>query len=94
MDEEELMVRPMSWETFQATGLLWWINRILHTFGWAIVLEAEEDGTIMKAYPARVRYRGFDRATEETGFIKVSGYMASQGDNLAREIDDEEDNDP
>jgi len=53
---EEPMVRPQSWETFQATGLLWWINRILHTFGWAIVLEVatlanQENGVVTKAYP-------------------------------------------
>lgn len=34
---------------------------ILHTFGWAITVEIEDDGTISDAYPARVRFRGFRR---------------------------------
>lgn len=33
------MVKKQSWERFQASGMLWWANRILHVFGWAIVFE-------------------------------------------------------
>ena len=52
------MVIKKSWEEFRSTGLLWWINMILHTFGWAICYEFD-DGKIVEAYPARVKYRGF-----------------------------------
>lgn len=30
------MIERKSWEEFRNAGLLWWINMILHTFGWAI----------------------------------------------------------
>lgn len=30
-----------SWKEFRESGFLWWINMILHTFGWAIVVEVE-----------------------------------------------------
>lgn len=38
--------------------MFWWINMILHTFGWAITVEIEDDGSISNAYPARVKFRG------------------------------------
>ena len=50
---EKQMVEQRTWQEFREAKLLWWINRILHTFGWAIVLEQEEDGSISAAYPAR-----------------------------------------
>ena len=48
------MVTKKSWEEFRSTGLLWWINMILHTFGWAICYEFD-DGKIVEVYPARVK---------------------------------------
>ena len=48
-----------TWKEFQECKLLWWVNRSLHIFGWAIVVEEQEDGTISNCYPARVVYRGF-----------------------------------
>jgi hypothetical protein len=74
-----------SWKEFQETGLLWWINRILHTFGWAITLVQMEDGTVTEAYPARCRFRGFAYEDEEKGFKSVSNYMASEAEELKKE---------
>ena len=73
------------WGDFQKTGLLWWINRILHTFGWSIVLEEAEDGTILNAYPARTKWRGFSEKTEEEGYRKIAEYMALNADQLREE---------
>ncbi len=79
-----------AWETFQATGLLWWVNRTLHLFGWAIVLEFEldkktGDRRITDAYPARTRWRGFDNKTEDEGFIRLSEYLATNIKTLVKE---------
>lgn len=73
------------WKDFQNTGLLWWINRILHTFGWAIVLIQEEDGSISSAYPARVSYRGFELIDEEEGYRKVSSFLKTEANQLSEE---------
>lgn len=48
------MVKKKTWQEFRKTGLLWFMNTILHAFGWAIVVEVER-GEITGAYPARVR---------------------------------------
>jgi len=64
-----------SWKEFKDSGLLWWTNRILHTFGWAIVFEVEVDGEITNVYPARVKFRGFSEESEERGFSNLSNYL-------------------
>lgn len=79
------MVNREKWETFRSTGMLWFANTILHAFGWAIVVEVEEDGTISGAFPARVKFRGFsdDKVTE--GYIKISEYMKENAETLLEE---------
>ena len=53
-----------AWREFIDSGLLWWVNRILHTFGWSIVyLEGFEEGEPV-VYPCRTTCIGFDGATD------------------------------
>jgi hypothetical protein len=78
------MVTEKTWEEFRESGLLWWINMILHTFGWAVVFEFE-DKEIVKVYPARVRFRGFDESSNTDGYQKISKYMAKNVDELHNE---------
>ena len=51
------MIERKSWEEFRNAGLLWWINMILHTFGWAITVDLK-DGKIIDCYPAGWRCIG------------------------------------
>lgn len=81
-----------SWRAFRETGLLWWVNRTLHLFGWTISLTVEEDGTVTAARPERVRFRGFERKDEEEGFRMLHDYLADNAEQLAGELEsDEED---
>jgi hypothetical protein len=86
--EEKQMVIKKTWKEFQDAKLLWWINRILHTFGWAIVFVQEEDGSISDVYPARVRFRGFHEKSEEKGFIGLTEYLKNNIDELIEETKD------
>ena len=61
-------IKQETWEKFSELKLLWWINRILQTFGWVIVLERDDDGKVLHAYPARTSYRGFAEDIDERGF--------------------------
>lgn len=79
------MVERKTWEEFRNHGLLWWINMILHTFGWAIVVDVEKDGTITEAYPARVKFRGFAEEYNTEGYIKVSGFLKENAEQLEKE---------
>ena len=79
------MIDQRTWKEFQEAGLLWWINRILHTFGWAIVFVVEGSGEISDVYPARVKFRGFDAKDEEAGFIALTKRIAADMPELLEE---------
>lgn len=78
------MVEKRTWKEFRDTGFLWWINMILHTFGWAICVDFD-NGEIVNAYPARVKYRGFIENNNTAGYIKVSKYMKENAPDLLEE---------
>lgn len=82
------MIDVRSWKEFREAGLLWWVNRSLHLFGWAIVVSLDEAGEVLEVKPCRVPYRGFDRADEEDGFRMVSGYLAAAAPTLLAEAQD------
>lgn len=81
------MVDKKSWGEFRNNGLLWWINMILHTLGWAIVTEIDE-GKIIDVYPARVKFRGFGEENNTEGYIKVSQFMKDNAKELLSEAED------
>jgi hypothetical protein len=72
-----MAIERKTWAEFREAKLLWWINRILHTFGWAIVVEMQADGTISDAYPAKVDFRGFSEKSEEAGFEEIAKLIKS-----------------
>jgi hypothetical protein len=78
------MVNEKTWEEFKESGLLWWINMILHTFGWSIVFEYEGN-TIKRVYPARVKFRGFNEKHNTEGYQKVSEFMNKNSSELEKE---------
>jgi len=78
------MIKKKTWEEFRKTGLLWFVNVIIHVFGWAIVVEVE-DGKIIDSYPARVKFRGFDEASNTIGYKNVSEYMKENASELLEE---------
>ena len=71
----ENMVDSITWEEFRDSGALWYVNRLLHLFGLAICLEIE-DGKVVKAYPAKCKYRGFSADCEEEGYAKLTKYIS------------------
>lgn len=78
------MIKKKTWEEFRKTGLLWFVNVIIHVFGWAIVVEVE-DGKIIDSYPARIKFRGFDEASNTIGYKNVSEYMKENASELLEE---------
>ena len=64
-----------TWEEFRSVGLLWWINRQLHLFGWGIVVELQGN-VIQSVFPARVSFRGFNSELESANFVKLADYLA------------------
>lgn len=82
------MITKKSWKEFRETGLLWFINSILHLFGWAIVVEMN-DNELIDVYPARVKFRGFDEASNAKGYTKISRYLYEEIDELLDEAEEQ-----
>lgn len=80
------MVEKKTWEEFRSSGLLWFINSILHAFGWAIVIE--RNGDEETAYPARVKYRGFSEESNTNGYRKLTQYLKDNVDDLLKEANE------
>jgi len=72
------MVKEKSWTEFRDTGLVVFINQLLHIFGWAIVFEMNDNGDINRVFPARVKFRGFSQ--------DITLWLKSQEGNLFEEV--------
>jgi len=70
------MIEEKTWEEFTDAKLFWWVNRSLHLLGWALVKDVAEDGTVLRVFPARCKFRGFNREIEEDGFIGLTKHIA------------------
>ncbi len=80
------MIEKKEWKEFKDSGLLWWVNMILHTFGWVIVFDKTDDGLIV--YPARTQYRGFSEKVNTKGYTKVTKYLEANSETLLKECDE------
>lgn len=83
--KDEIMINKMSWSEFREAGMLWWINTILHMFGWAIVYNFDENKEISEVYPARVKFRGFGEKETEAGYKQVSSFLQENAAELYKE---------
>lgn len=79
-----MMIEEKSWKEFRDSGLLWWVNSLLHVFGWALVAFFEDE-ELVRVVPARTNSRGFTEETNTTGYIKVSKYMVDNASDLLEE---------
>jgi len=78
--------RRHSWDQFREAGMLWAINRVLHIFGWAIVVSTDDEtGETLGAFPVRTEWRGFPPDREELGYRRTSNWMKRAGPALAEE---------
>ena len=80
---DEWLPVEKSWDEFRKTGLFLLTNQFLHIFGWALTY----DPKIQSAYPARVRYRGFDEGTQTRAYEKVQKYMIENAKTIYEESD-------
>ena len=81
-NKNQKMIYKKSWKAFRETGLLWWTNRVLHLFGWAIVVELDDKNKIIDVYPSKVKFRGFSPEAETRGFRKLTKYIQRNADRF------------
>lgn len=84
------MIERKTWNEFRDTGLFVFINTILHAFGWAIVVNVNDKGEVVDAFPARVKFRGFDGEDQTEMHKKIGTYLKANADQLSKEANDEQ----
>lgn len=80
-------ITEKTWDEFRQSGLAWWINSALHVFGWALVFETSLDGVVLRCFPARTIFRGWDEKSQDEGFKRVSAYLKDNIDEIKSEAD-------
>lgn len=86
MSDEKPNLTRKSWDEFREAGLLWWVNRILHLFGWAITVIIDDNGKVIDCYPAHCKYRGFSTDSEEGGFRKLTNHLKSDINRIEKDL--------
>lgn len=81
-------ITEKTWDEFRESGMMWWINRAIHLFGWAICAECDEAGNVLRVYPAHTRYRGFPTEDEVDGFKKLTAHVHARSAELNRDCQD------
>ena len=79
------MISRRTWNEFKKSGLLWFINTILHAFGWSIVLIMDGD-KLIEVYPARVKFRGFNEETNTKNYLKLTEWLANNSNELLDDV--------
>lgn len=79
------MIDKKAWSEFRTSGMLWFVNTILHAFGWAIVLDIDDNGEVVGCYPARVKFRGFSEDVNTKGYIALSEYLQKNINDITEE---------
>jgi len=90
MTEDNPMLQEKQWNEFRDTGLFFYVNQILHAFGWALVVELEMDGQVIRAYPARTKFRGFGQDSIDKGYKKIAAFLRKEAETLYAEAHDDE----
>ena len=79
-------IEELTWEEFRSSGLLWYVNTILHLFGRAIVFEFTKFKKIKKVYFARCRYRGMGEKQINKGFNNLTNFLNENIKELKKDI--------
>lgn len=80
------MLERKGWSEFKEAGLLWWVNCGLHLFGWAIVFDVDDDGSISNVYPAHCKFRGFPTDVDEQGYEALTKHLAARSGDLVADF--------
>lgn len=78
MDEQEV-------KEFRESGMLWYINIIIHAFGWCLFQTeiTDKDGDPIKVLlPARTKFRGFSQDSNDKDYRKFAEYLVKNANTI------------
>lgn len=74
-----------SWDEFRSSGMLFFVNTLLHFMGWAITVNVK-DGKVTGVFPARTRFRGFTYTDQTEQHYNVARYLRDNAPNFPTEV--------
>ena len=83
--EQNSYVKTISGEEFQKSGMLWFVNSILHAFGMALTYDPKT-GVIE---PVITKFRGFGEKYNDQGYRAITEYMRDNAQNLIPDVTEE-----
>ena len=81
-NKEEGNLELRTWSEFKEQGFLWFVNSILHVFGWAIATREDTNSEELIAQVYRTKFRGFPEETNTRGYALIAEYMKNNADVL------------
>ena len=81
-NKEEGHLELRTWSEFKEQGFLWFVNSILHVFGWAIATREDTNSEELIAQVYRTKFRGFPEETNTRGYALIAEYMKNNADVL------------
>ena len=83
--DEGRYIKKISGKEFQASGMLWFVNSILHNFGMALTYDPNTD--IIE--PVITKFRGFNEESNDKGYRALAEYMRDNAENLMEDVTEE-----
>ena len=71
-----------AWAKFHSSGMVWFVNRVLQVFGWAIHIKVDDSNRVIGAYPAKVKCAGFSEEKDKAELGKISKYLSDNANEL------------
>lgn len=81
--ENNEFLKEISIEEFQNSGMLWFVNSLLHNFGLCIAYDADEE----KLFPAITKFRGFDEKNNDLGYKRLATYMVDNAEEFLKDCE-------
>ena len=71
---------------FRDAGLLLLTNQFLHIFGWTLAVEIDDDGNVIKFYPAYCEFRGFDNEDTTKAYEQITKHLEKRMPELLKDL--------
>lgn len=81
--EKNTYIKEISVEEFSNSGMLWFVNSLLHNFGLCIAYDSEEE----RMFPAITKFRGFDEKNNDLGYKRLATYMVDNAEEFLKDCE-------
>ena len=83
--EQGKHIKKITGKEFKESGMLWFVNSILHVFGLALTWNPETDAI----EPVVTKFRGFEEKFNDAGYKALTEYMRDNSIDLISDVTEE-----